>query len=117
MNSTDHNRTLLDVDSMEGQCFETSNGIVASVTGWDNAIVWDPDAPTCGLEQSFIHFAGREFVHMTARLGALKHVYHVATFSNNSGYADKVGGCAATPRGGSHEVTWSVANTARGGSC
>jgi hypothetical protein len=117
MNSTDHTRAVIDVDSMEGQCFETSDGMFASVNGRENAIVWDPDVPSCGPEGSFIHFAGDEFIHMTAGKGALKHVYHVATFSNNSGYVDKVGGCAATPSGGSREVTWFVANTARGGSC
>lgn len=113
---------MIDGVDVAGKCFnsETSTGIVADVTG-DNVVVYDPDAP-CPGGGSYIHYAGRNFMPMTAGAGPLVHTYHAGTFPVEKVRIaqEKIGKCAEefnTYSPGESEVTWTVAAGFRGGHC
>mmetsp|Transcript_107240 Transcript_107240/g.169334 ORF Transcript_107240/g.169334 Transcript_107240/m.169334 type:complete len:146 (+) Transcript_107240:62-499(+) len=105
-----------------GKCFNALNrdGFNAFVTGSD-VVVYDPDAP-CPGGGSFIHYAGREFVPMTAGAGPTVHTYHAGHFKPKFGIvaAQSVGKCSDIfnlDSPGENEITWKVAAGYRGGSC
>merc|ERR1712039_754052 len=112
----------LDGVAARDKCFTASNrnGLMAEISGSD-VVVYDPDAP-CPNGGSFIHFAGREFVPMTAGAGPFVHTYHAGIFPAPMGMVaiSNTGKCAMEfnrSKPGKDEITWQIAASYRGGSC